>query len=198
MWNANGYEQTFARFDAANGRWIPTWNWGAFIFGLVWYLYKGLWAKALIWFVALLILSAVSGGILAIPLWVAWGVLGNYDMYLLYRKGTQLWHGAGIHPDALPGVTAANADRGVKAPHSSATARMDALDRARAQGVISEAEYAAKRVHIETDHERERKLAALYDMRRNGLISDLEFEQKRREVEAQSVGGSEVPQQNSH
>lgn len=173
------YEETFRRFDQAGGRWIATWNWAAFLFGVFWYFYRGLWVKALIYFVAVVTLSAITGGVLALPAWVAFGAVANYDLYLLKRKGTQLWAGGGVAPDAVPGVTSPTF---TAAAPGNAAARLTALENARMQGVISETEYAHKRQQLELDAEREKKLAALEDMRRAGLVSPMEFEAKKRDI----------------
>lgn len=173
------YEDTFRRFDSAGGRWIATWNWAAFVFGIFWYFYRGLWAKALIYLLGAIVLGTITGGILAIPVWIAFGIVANYDLYLLKRKGTQLWDGGGVAPDAVPGVTSPTST--APAP-SSAAARLTALENARTQGVISEAEYAQKRLQLELDAEREKKLAALEDMRRAGILSQMEYEAKKRDI----------------
>ncbi|THF70718.1 DUF2628 domain-containing protein [Deinococcus sp. Arct2-2] len=173
------YEETFRRFDREGGRWLATWNWAAFVFGVFWYLYRGVWVKALIYFAVIFIVSAITGGIATIPLWIVVGVLANYDLYLLKRKGTQLWDGGGVAPNAVPGVTSP----AFSAPSpSSAMARLTALDNARTQGVISDAEYADKRQQLELDAERERKLGALEDMRRAGILSPVEYEAKKRDI----------------
>ncbi len=134
------YEETFRKFDAADGRWIFTWNWAAFWFGLFWYLYRGLWLKAIIYFVALLILSGITAGLVTLFCWVGFGALANYDLYLLRRKGTQLWNGGGVAPDAVPGVTITPTMQA-----NSAVTRLAALDKARSQGLLSEFEYVEKR-----------------------------------------------------
>lgn len=79
------YRQRFQRFDAGLG--VATWNWPSFLFGAIWYLTKGMWAKALLIFAVAL----VTGGVLAIPLWIYTGVMGNYDYWLKHRQGKQLW-----------------------------------------------------------------------------------------------------------
>ncbi|GBF07543.1 hypothetical protein DAERI_150061 [Deinococcus aerius] len=173
------YDDTFRRFDDAGGRWIATWNWAAFALGFFWYLYRGLWVKAIIYAVATLILAVATGGV-AVPLtWIATGMVANYDLYLLKRKGTQLWDGGGVAPDAVPGVTSPTS--AAPAPSNAAT-RLVALENARTQGVISEAEYAQKRLQLELDAEREKKLAALEDMRRAGILSQMEYEAKKRDI----------------
>jgi hypothetical protein len=81
-------EAAYARFDANQGGFVPTWNWTAFLFGGIWYLVKGLWVKGL----AILVIALFSHGV-AIPLlWVYAGVFGNWDQYLLRRFGAQLWN----------------------------------------------------------------------------------------------------------
>jgi hypothetical protein len=86
-------DPTFAIFALRGGRFVPTWNWPAFVFGPLWYLRKGLYAKGLVllalsvcpfWTLALTVL--VSGVIL-----VYCGAVGNWDNYLWKTKGTQWW-----------------------------------------------------------------------------------------------------------
>lgn len=81
------YRHQFRKFEGNDGNFAPTWNWPAFFFGPFWYLYRGMWAKALILFV----MAAASGGVM----WVfaiGWGaVVGNYDYYLLEKESTQLY-----------------------------------------------------------------------------------------------------------
>jgi hypothetical protein len=81
------YRRKFSAFDARGGSFVASWNWPAFLFGVFWYLYRGMWAKALIIFAIVLI----SGGFMGIPLAIYVGLAGNYDYYLLKRRGTQLW-----------------------------------------------------------------------------------------------------------
>ena len=81
------YQFKFARFDAQGGGFSASWNWPAFFLGWLWYLVKGMWAKALI----TLVLVVVTAGILAIPVWIYCAIAGNYDYYLLKRKQTQFW-----------------------------------------------------------------------------------------------------------
>lgn len=63
------------------------WNWPAFLFGAFWYLFRGMWAKALL----LAAIVIFTGGFLAIPVWIYGGLMGTYDDYLLRRRGTQGW-----------------------------------------------------------------------------------------------------------
>src|SRR5262245_47198750 len=80
-------------FAGHGGRFVPTWNWRAFIFGPLWYLRRGLYAKGLILtglsvcpFFTLTLTVLLSGIVL-----VYCGVAGNWDDYLLKVKGTQWW-----------------------------------------------------------------------------------------------------------
>lgn len=81
------YQSCFGRFEAQGGGFTTSWNWAAFFFGCLWYLIKGMWAKAIIFFVII----AISGGLLAIPAWIYFGLGANYDYYLLKRHQKQLW-----------------------------------------------------------------------------------------------------------
>lgn len=81
------YRRAFATFDAKGGAFAPVWNWGAFGFLFLWYLYRGLWVKALI----ILAVCMFTVGFAALPLCIYAGLAGDYDFYLLQRKQTQLW-----------------------------------------------------------------------------------------------------------
>jgi len=84
------YQTAFAKIDQNDGRFLASWNWAAFVFGVFWYFAKGMWAKALILLIGSLILGGLTGiGFLAV--WAYFGVAGNYDLYLKERRGTQLW-----------------------------------------------------------------------------------------------------------
>jgi Protein of unknown function (DUF2628) len=82
-----------AIFAAHDGRFVPTWNWTAFVFGPLWYLRRGLYGKGLVLLglsvcpfftlAATLLLSAV--------VLVYCGVAGNWDDYLWKVRGTQWW-----------------------------------------------------------------------------------------------------------
>lgn len=81
------YRRAFSMFEDRKGVFSPTWNWGAFLFGCLWYFYRGLWVKG----AAMILLIIFTAGV-AIPfLWIYAGVAGDYDYYLLWRKHTQLW-----------------------------------------------------------------------------------------------------------
>jgi hypothetical protein len=79
------YQQAFAQFDRGGSK--VAWNWAAFLLGALWYLYRGMWAKALIYFAV----AFFTGGLLVIPVWIYGGLMGTHDYYLLRRKGTQGW-----------------------------------------------------------------------------------------------------------
>jgi hypothetical protein len=81
------YAKRFAAFDAAGGAFKPTWNWFSLLFGPLWYLYKGLWAKGAL----MIVITLALAGVPAIIFWVYAALAGNYDFYLLRRRGTQLW-----------------------------------------------------------------------------------------------------------
>jgi hypothetical protein len=86
-------EAAFAIFIRHGGEFVPTWNWRAFVFGPLWYLKRGLYAKGLVLlglsvcpFLTLALTVLLSAGIL-----VYCGVAGNWDDYLWRVKGTQWW-----------------------------------------------------------------------------------------------------------
>jgi uncharacterized protein DUF2628 len=83
----------FTVFAQNGGRFVPTWNWKAFVFGPLWYFRRGLYGKGLVLFVlgvcpffTLALTVLLSGAIL-----VYCGVAGNWDDYLWRVKGTQWW-----------------------------------------------------------------------------------------------------------
>jgi hypothetical protein len=86
-------EPAFAIFARHGGRFVPTWNWRAFVFGPFWYLRRGLYAKGLV----LLGLSVcpfftlVSTLLLGVAVLFYCGAVGNWDDYLWRVKGTQWW-----------------------------------------------------------------------------------------------------------
>lgn len=85
------YRNVFAKIEKNGGRFQATWNWAAFFFGSIWYLVKGMWAKALIYFVAWLVVGTLTAGLGILAGWILMGIIGNYDYYLKERRGTQLW-----------------------------------------------------------------------------------------------------------
>jgi hypothetical protein len=79
------YERAFTTID--RGQTKVVWNWAAFLLGAFWYLYRGMWVKAILY----VAIALLSGGFLALPIWIYGGVMGTYDLWLLHRKGTQAW-----------------------------------------------------------------------------------------------------------
>src|SRR5262245_52679698 len=82
-----------AIFTQHGGRFVPTWNWRAFVFGPLWYLNRGLYGKGLV----LLVLSICPVWSLGVTVLVSCvvlvycGAVGNWDDYLWRVKGTQWW-----------------------------------------------------------------------------------------------------------
>lgn len=81
------YRRVFKEFDFSGGSFQFKWNWAAFFFGIFWYLYKGIWVKAIVLFVIAGLLAGIPGPFF----WLYCGLAGNYDYYLLKVKGKQLW-----------------------------------------------------------------------------------------------------------
>lgn len=83
----------FESFERRDGAFVPTWSWGAFVFGPLWYFRRGLYAKGTV----LLVLSVCPIWTLTVTLLVSvavlayCGIAGNWDDYLLKAKGTQWW-----------------------------------------------------------------------------------------------------------
>lgn len=42
------YSRVFAPFEAAGGKWVPTFNLAAFLLGPLWYFLKGMWLKGIV------------------------------------------------------------------------------------------------------------------------------------------------------
>jgi hypothetical protein len=82
------YQDVFTQFDndPATGLKLK-FSWPPFLFGPIWYLSKGLWAKGLIY----IAVALVSGGTLVIFAWIYSSIFGIYDYYLLKKFGKQLW-----------------------------------------------------------------------------------------------------------
>jgi hypothetical protein len=80
-------------FAGRGGRFVPTWNWRAFVLGPIWYLKRGLYAKGLV----LLALTLIPIGTLTTTLVLSMaalfycGLAGDWDEYLWRVKRTQWW-----------------------------------------------------------------------------------------------------------
>jgi hypothetical protein len=82
------YIKAFEEFKRSGGAGLkPKFNLGAFAFGGFWYLYRGLWAKGLLYFAIVL----GSGGTAAVIPWIYGFMFGTYDLYLLKKDHKQLW-----------------------------------------------------------------------------------------------------------
>ncbi len=86
-------DAAFALFEGRGGGFVPTWNWRAFLFGPLWYLRKGLYAKGAI--VLLLVVFPLvplpAGFLLQLAAFGYCGLVGNWDYYLLEARRTQWW-----------------------------------------------------------------------------------------------------------
>jgi hypothetical protein len=88
------YRRKFREFDSGGSGFLVTWNWPAFFFGAIWYLTKGMVTKAVIYIIIggiTGVISTAAGFPLFIFIPVFLGIAGNYDYYLLKKKGKQLW-----------------------------------------------------------------------------------------------------------
>lgn len=56
------------------------WNWFGFLFGPLWYLYKGMITKGIIIFIIGMIAGSIIPGIGAVGVWVYCGLKGNEDL----------------------------------------------------------------------------------------------------------------------
>lgn len=89
--SSTDYSRVFAQFEAAGGKWVPTFNLLAFLIGPIWYLLKGMWPKAIGLALASIVLITLTGGVAAILPWLYYGFFGNWDLYLFERQGKQGW-----------------------------------------------------------------------------------------------------------
>lgn len=88
--NQEYYLEKFACIDEADGRFIPSWNWAAFLFSALWALYRKMYglffatvAAAVLWeaIVAGLQLSWPLGNLFYFAAWVLFGLFGNALYY---------------------------------------------------------------------------------------------------------------------
>ena len=170
-----GYEAAFDQIERNGGRFTFIWNWPALFFGIFWYFYKGLWAKALIYAVAFGILGAFSLGTVWLVGWLVFPVLGTYDLYLLARRGTQLW-------ESTPGSVVQVVNAITPVTFADPGQRLRALDDARARGVVNEGEYQEKLATIQQEAQNASRLADLDRALRGGVLTQEEYEAKRQAV----------------
>jgi hypothetical protein len=81
------YKNGFSKIDHNNGGFTVVFNWAALLFGALWYLYKGMWAKALI----MIAIGFTLAGLPFLFFWIYCSIAGTYDYYLLTVKNKQLW-----------------------------------------------------------------------------------------------------------
>ena len=81
------YRDEFQSIQDAGGGFKASFNWAAFLLGPIWYLYHGMWKKALI----LIGVSFLTFAIATPLIWAYAGIASNYDLYLLKVKGKELW-----------------------------------------------------------------------------------------------------------
>ena len=87
------YTKQFAKFDRNNGKFVFTWNWGAFLLSFVlfpvWYFLKGMWLKGAIYLAACVPFVAL---VFPLPFYFIYiGLFANYDYYLFIVKRKKLW-----------------------------------------------------------------------------------------------------------
>lgn len=81
------YQNAFKKIDENNGSFTVVFNWAAFLFGALWYLYKGMWIKGLL----MIAVGFILAGLPFIFFWIYCAIAGTYDYYLLTVKNKQLW-----------------------------------------------------------------------------------------------------------
>ncbi|MBI4013888.1 MAG: DUF2628 domain-containing protein [Candidatus Rokubacteria bacterium] len=89
----SGADAAFRLFEARGGGFVPTWNWRAFVFGPLWYLRRGLYAKGaiLLLLVVFPLMPLPAGFLVQLGVFFYCGLAGNWDAYLLEVRRTQWW-----------------------------------------------------------------------------------------------------------
>ena len=78
------YGNHFARFSKEGGsRFIPTWNWPAFLFGVIWLIYRKMYAFAILSFLVSALFSVVPYGVFILA--IVFGVTANFLYFLHVR-----------------------------------------------------------------------------------------------------------------
>ncbi len=81
------YKSAFKIFDEKSSGLQAKFGWAPFLFGPLWYFYKGLWGKGLIY----LAIALSTVGTLALLPWLYGSIFGVYDYYLLKKFNKQFW-----------------------------------------------------------------------------------------------------------
>lgn len=81
------WQRVFQRFAQRPSQMQTHWNWPAFFFGAFWYLFKGMPAKAALYF----LVSIGTAGVGWLFLAIYAGLYGPWDYYLKEVHGKQLW-----------------------------------------------------------------------------------------------------------
>ena len=86
------YQKVFRKFDENGGKRLITFNIFSFLFGVLWYFYKGIWKKGFSYLVAAVMLCFFVDAWL-VPLIITFicTIEGNYDYYLLKTQGKDWW-----------------------------------------------------------------------------------------------------------
>jgi hypothetical protein len=90
---------------------LVKWNWYCFLLYIIWYIYKGMWQKGLVYFGVGILAAGITfwaGGIGGTAVWLAVCLLANWDYYLYKVHGETFftknwltwWHGK--FPEDLP------------------------------------------------------------------------------------------------
>ena len=83
------YKSVFAGFDQKPYGFKMTWNWGACLFGPIWYLYNSMFLRGGIIAIIAAAIALVNfpyHGLCIAALWIYCGLFGNYQLYLKYNR----------------------------------------------------------------------------------------------------------------
>lgn len=72
--STNNFDNNSANVTSSN------WNWFGFLFGPLWYLYKGMIKKGIIIFIIGTIAATIVPGVGAVAVWIYCGLKGNEDL----------------------------------------------------------------------------------------------------------------------
>lgn len=194
----DSHARLFEQFNANQGRWTATWSWGAFWFGPLWYLYKGMWAKALMLFAFSVPLMVLTGATSPLIIPIILGLIGNYDYYLLRCHGSQLWDRKPLHTIPNTTVISTTPHFNVKTVHTTPTTqptntsvpnpsgipanKFQVLRETYERGLLTREEFEEKRMVLLREMEHEATLKKLDEAYKVGLLTMEEYAEKRQRL----------------
>ncbi|WP_408956573.1 zinc-ribbon domain-containing protein [Natroniella sp. ANB-PHB2] len=71
--------ETFQEKGLNQQKRVEGWNWWAFLFGALWYFYKGMVGKGIAIFIGAFIIGSIIPFLGVVPVWIYCGAKGNED-----------------------------------------------------------------------------------------------------------------------